>query len=120
MTARPAPTRLKIVGKRGNQPFPLRVAVGPNGVSARQLFAFAPHGLLDDRLVLLVPVLRAAVVAQADRDLDVAVDVASVGPLPKLELLLARDDAALLAEIALMFVVQGGHRPHRPLHTPHP
>jgi hypothetical protein len=63
----------------------------------------------------LVPELGAAVVA--DRDLDAAVDVASVGPLPKRKLPLARDDAALLAEIALMYVVQVGHRRHRPLLT---
>jgi hypothetical protein len=35
--------------------------------------------------------------------------------LPKHELLLARDDAAIPAEIALLGVVQVGHRPHRPL-----
>ena len=35
----------------------------------------------------------------------------------KRKLPLARDDAALLAEIALMYVVQVGHRRHRPLLT---
>jgi hypothetical protein len=91
------------------------VTVGPDGVSARQLFVFAPHDLFDNRLGLLVPVLRAAAIAQADWDLGPAVDVAFVGPLPKHELLLARDDAAIPAEIALLGVVQVGHRPHRPL-----
>jgi hypothetical protein len=47
-------------------------------------------------------VLRAAAVAQADWDLGAAVDVPSIGPLPKRELLLAPDDAAFLAEIALL------------------
>jgi hypothetical protein len=77
----------------------------------RQLFVFAPHRFLDDRLRLLVPVLGAAVVAQASWDLSTAVDIASVGPLPEREQLHARDDAAFLAEIALLRVVQVGHRP---------
>src|SRR5262249_27071949 len=64
----------------------------PGGVrfrADRQLFVFAPHGLLDERLRLLVPVCRAAALAQADRDVGATVDVTSDGPLPERKLPLA-------------------------------
>jgi hypothetical protein len=60
--------------------------------------------------IVLVPVYRAAAVAQADRDVGATVDVTSDGPLPERKLLLARDDADFVAEITLLGVVQDEHR----------
>jgi hypothetical protein len=53
--------------------------------------------------------LRAAEIADTNRNFRMAVDVAPVCPLPERDLPVARDYVAFLAKIAWLCVVQVGH-----------
>jgi hypothetical protein len=46
-----------------------------------KLVVFSPNDLFDDRLCDLIPMLRLAAVANADRDFGTTKDIALVGPL---------------------------------------
>src|SRR5262249_23181516 len=70
----------------------------------RTLFVFAPHRLLDDDLRLLVPVAGSTAVADAERDSHAARDIAPVGPLAKLEVLLVRRDSPASAKVAVLWM----------------
>ena len=78
-----------------------------------QLGVFSPNDLFDDRLCDLIPMLRLAAVANADRDFGTTKDIALVGPLAETDRLIECGDAATLAKIAALHVVCVGHGPHR-------
>src|SRR5437899_10343454 len=77
------------------------------------LVVFSPNDLFDDRLCDLIPMLRPAAVANADRDFGTTKDIALIGPLAETDRLIASGDAAMLAKIAALHVVCVGHGPHR-------
>ncbi len=78
-----------------------------------KLVVFSPNDLFDDRLCDLIPMLRPAAVANADRDFGTTKDIALIGPLAETDRLIASGDAATLAKIAALHVVCVGHGPHR-------
>jgi hypothetical protein len=73
------------------------------GLSRKQtFFVFPPNRVFDDRLRVLAPMAGPTVVADAERDGHAAGDVAPVSPLAKRDVLVAPNDTAALAEIAVL------------------